>query len=160
MFNKVVLVGRLTQDPELRYTNNGIPIARYSLAVNRNYKNAQGAHETDFLNIVCWRKLAEISAKYLKKGKLVLVEGRIQSRKYQAQDGSTRTAVDIQAEQMQMLDSKGFKEEGFHEQAPPPLTKDTHYSSTPASDSNTADKGFDEMQFGGSDDIDFEDVPF
>ena len=167
MYNKVVLVGRLTHDPELRYTGNGIPVVKYSLAVNRNYKNAQGFYETDFLNIVSWRKLAEISAKYLKKGKLVLVEGRIQSRKYQAQDGSTRTAVEIQAEQMQMLDPKGAKQgdEAFSG-APPPekqggyspsFTGASHQKSEPTSNNEMTKS---EGPGPDIDDIDFEDVPF
>lgn len=162
MYNKVVLVGRLTHDPELRYTNNGVPIVRYSLAVNRNYKNADGVQETDFLSIVSWRKLAEISAKFLKKGKLVLVEGRVQSRKYQAQDGSPRTTVEIQAEQMQMLDSKGSKyEEEPSTQAP--VMKKQEYS-VPEKKTNdfSMDDGKQTDDFGnfGPDDIDFEDVPF
>lgn len=116
MFNKVILVGRLTKDPILKTTNSGHAVCNYTLAVNRNYKNSDGQKQTDFLNIVCWRKLAEISSKYLQKGKLILVEGSIQSRNYQAQDGSNRTIVEIQAEQMQMLGSKNNsqqKEENY-----------------------------------------------
>jgi len=168
LYNKVVLVGRLTHDPELRYTGTGVPVVKYSLAVNRNYKNAQGFYETDFLNVVSWRKLAEISAKYLKKGKLILVEGRIQSRKYQAQDGSTRTAVDIQAEQMQMLDPKGSMkqdDEAFAGYAPP--VKQEDYSSPPSSapvpekrESKKIEEEMTEPAGPDIDDIDFEDVPF
>lgn len=156
MYNKVILVGRLTQSPELKYTNTGIPIVKFGLAVNRNFKNAQGVSETDFFNIVLWRKLAEISAKFLKKGKLVLIEGRLQTRKYQAQDGSSRTSFDIQADQMQMLDSKG-REDG---ESAPTYGKDIH---SPAPDiPSDMDFSGKEDDFGkpGQDDVDFEDVPF
>lgn len=163
MYNKVVLVGRLTHDPELRYTNNGVPIVRYSLAVNRTYKNAEGVQETDFLTIVSWRKLAEISAKFLKKGKLVLVEGSIQSRKYQAQDGSTRTTVEIQAEQMKMLDSKGAKYEEETPREQTPVMKKQEYS-VPEKKTNDFskedNKQMEDLGGFGPDDIDFEDVPF
>lgn len=156
MYNKVILVGRLTRAPELKYTNTGIPVTKCSIAVNRNYKNAQGVYETDFFNVVFWRKLAEISAKFLKKGKLVLIEGRLQTQKYQAQDGSQRTSFDIQADQMQMLDSKG-KEDG---ESTPTYGKETG-SSAPDMPSDMDFSG-KENDFGkpGQDDVDFEDVPF
>lgn len=155
MFNKVVLVGRLTKDPELRYTNSGIPVSSYTLAVNRTFKSSSGEKETDFINIVCWRKLAEISAKYLKKGRLALIEGRIQTRKYQAQDGSSRTAFEILAEQMQMLETKAMIHEDGSPSSPP--AKETSYSSDPDfSKRNIED--FNGMA--PDDNIDFEDVPF
>jgi len=155
LFNKVVLVGRLTKDPELRYTNSGIPVASYTLAVNRTFKSASGEKETDFINIVCWRKLAEISAKYLKKGRLTLIEGRIQTRKYQAQDGSQRTAFEILAEQMQMLETKAM----VHDDGGPSTfqAKETSYSS----DGDFSKRNIEDLNGMAPDDnIDFEDVPF
>lgn len=102
-FNRVILVGRLTKDPELKYTPSGMQVARFSIAVNRvRSKN----DEVDFFNIVAFQKLAEICVQYLKKGKLVLVEGRIQIRNYTTQDGQKRTATEIIMENLQMLDSK------------------------------------------------------
>jgi single-strand DNA-binding protein len=161
LYNKVILVGRLTQSPELKYTNTGVPVAKYGLAVNRNFKNAQGVYETDFFNIVAWRKVAEISAKFLKKGRLVLIEGRLQSRKYQAQDGSSRTAFEIQADQMQMLEPKGKGGESESLSAPH-YTKEASGSSPVSDTSSDMDFSDKENDFGkmNQDDIDFEDVPF
>ena len=81
ILNKVVLIGRLVDDPELRYTNEGSPFSTFTLAVDRNYTNAEGETDTDFLNIVSWNRLAENCSQFLKKGKLTAVEGRIQIRK-------------------------------------------------------------------------------
>lgn len=104
MLNKVVLIGRLTRDPELRYTGSGIPVANFTLAVDRQYANQQGERETDFIRIVVWRKLAEVCAKNLGKGRLVAVDGRIQVSSYEAQDGSKRQATDVVADNVRFLD--------------------------------------------------------
>ncbi|WP_028308967.1 single-stranded DNA-binding protein [Desulfitibacter alkalitolerans] len=104
MLNKVILIGRLTRDPELRYTGSGVPVANFSLAVDRPYANQQGERETDFIRIVVWRKLAEVCAKNLGKGRLVAVEGRLQVNSYEAQDGSKRQATDVVAENVRFLD--------------------------------------------------------
>lgn len=87
MINRVVLVGRLTKDPELRYTPNGIASARFTVAVNRTFSNQQGEREADFINCQAWRKQAENLANYMKKGSLIGVEGRIQTGSYDGQDG-------------------------------------------------------------------------
>lgn len=104
LLNKVILIGRLTRDPELRYTGSGIPVANFSLAVDRPFANKQGERETDFIRIVVWRKLAEVCAKNLGKGRLVAVDGRIQINSYEAQDGSKRQATDVVAENVRFLD--------------------------------------------------------
>ena len=104
MLNRVVLIGRLTRDPELRYTGAGVPVANFSLAVDRSYVNQQGERETDFIRVVIWRKLAEVCAKNLGKGRLVAVEGRLQVSSYEAQDGSKRQATDVIAENVRFLD--------------------------------------------------------
>ena len=104
MLNKVILIGRLTREPELRYTGSGIPVANFSLAVDRPYTNQQGERETDFIRVVVWRKLAEVCAKNLGKGRLVAVEGRLQVNSYEAQDGSKRQTTDIIAENVRFLD--------------------------------------------------------
>ncbi len=106
MYNKIILIGRLTKDPELSYTGNGNAICKYGLAVNRSYKNSQGQYDCDFFDITTWRKLGEISAKYLKKGKLVMVEGEMQSRKYVTQEGAPRTAWEVSVKDMKMLSPK------------------------------------------------------
>lgn len=104
--NKVYLIGNLTRDPEMRSTSAGIPVCNFSIAVNRRFKNAQtGQQETDFFNIVAWRQLAELCGRYLAKGRKVAVSGSIQTRSYEAQDGSKRTAFDIVADEVEFLSS-------------------------------------------------------
>ena len=104
--NRVCLVGRLTAKPELRYTSSNVPYTRFSLAVNRTFNNAQGERQTDFINIVVWRKQAENIAKYLNKGSQVSVEGRIQTGSYTAQDGSKRYTTDVVADNIQFLETR------------------------------------------------------
>ena len=104
--NKVYLIGNLTRDPEMRSTSAGIPVCNFSIAVNRRFKNAQtGQQETDFFNIVAWRQLAELCGRYLAKGRKVAVFGSIQTRSYEAQDGSKRTSFDIVADEVESLSS-------------------------------------------------------
>lgn len=104
--NKVFLIGRLTKDPELRYTSNNVPCCIFSLAVNRNFTNPNGEREADFINIVVWKNMAENCSKYLTKGSQVAIEGRIQVRTYDAQDGSKKYVTEVIAENVQFLDSK------------------------------------------------------
>lgn len=105
MINRVVLVGRLTKDPELRYTPNGVANCSFNLAVNRPFANQQGEREADFLPIVVWRKAAENAANFLKKGSLAGIDGRIQTRNYD-KDGRRVYVTEIIAESVQFLDSK------------------------------------------------------
>ena len=102
--NRVTLVGRLGRDPELVYTESGIALTKFSLAVTRQYKNAAGERESDWFNIVCWRTTAEFCANYLTKGRLVSVDGRLQSRKYTTKEGDKREAVEVVAEYVSGLD--------------------------------------------------------
>ena len=104
MFNKVVLVGRLCNDPELRYTPSGVAVANFRLAVDRRFTNPQGERETDFIDIVAWRQDAEFSANYLGKGRLVLIEGRIQVRDWETKEGQRRRNVEVVADQVRGLD--------------------------------------------------------
>lgn len=90
--NKVFLIGNLTKDPEMRSTQSGVAVCNFTIAVNRRFKNANGKQETDFLNVIAWRQLAELCGKYLVKGRKVAVTGSIQTRTYEAKDGSKRTA--------------------------------------------------------------------
>ncbi|MGD0229057.1 MAG: single-stranded DNA-binding protein [Syntrophorhabdales bacterium] len=103
--NKVILIGRLGADPEMRYTADGIPVATFRVATTETRKNKDGAkvEQTEWHRIVAWRKLGEISGEYLKKGKLVYVEGRIQSREYEGRDGIKRRTFEIVATAMKML---------------------------------------------------------
>lgn len=105
MLNRVILIGRLTRDPELRYTPSGVAVTKFSVAVNRNYSNQQGEREADFINIVTWRGLAENCANYLKKGALVALEGKIQTGKYE-KEGRTVYTTDVVADEVRFLDSK------------------------------------------------------
>lgn len=107
MLNRIVLIGRLTRDPELRYTQNGVAVASFTLAVNRNYKNAQGEQEADFIDIVVWRGQAETCANHLSKGRLVAVEGRLQVRSYEASDGQRRKVAEVVADSVRFLEKKG-----------------------------------------------------
>ncbi len=104
MLNRVILIGRLTRDPELRYTPSGAAVASFSLAVDRRFTNAQGEREADFIRIVAWRKLAEICSNQLGKGRLVAVDGRLQVRNYDGQDGQRRTVSEVVAEDVRFLD--------------------------------------------------------
>lgn len=106
MMNRVVLVGRLTKDPDLRYTPNGVPVATFTLAVNRTFTNQQGEKETDFINCVIWRRAAENVANFLKKGSLAGVDGRIQTRNYEGQDGKRVYVTEVLAESVQFLEPK------------------------------------------------------
>lgn len=117
MLNRVVLIGRLTRDPELMYTNNGTPTASFTLAVDRGYKNAAGEQETDFINVVVWRQMAEHCAYYLAKGKLAAVDGKLQIRAYTAQDGSKRKAVEVIADTVRFLPSGEKTEVGGNKYA-------------------------------------------
>ena len=103
--NKVILIGNLTRDPESRTIPSGVTYCTFGLAVNRRYTNAQGQREADFFNVTAWRQLGERCMKYLSKGRKVCVEGSIQIRTYDAQDGTKRTVVDIVADNVEFLSS-------------------------------------------------------
>jgi single-strand DNA-binding protein len=106
MINRVVLVGRLTKEPDLRYTPNGVAVATFTLAVNRTFSNQQGDRDADFINCVVWRKPAENVANFLKKGSLAGVEGRIQTRNYEGQDGKKVYVTEVVADAVQFLEPK------------------------------------------------------
>jgi single-strand DNA-binding protein len=106
MINRVVLVGRLTKDPELRYTPSGVAVTRFTLAVNRTFSNTQGEKEADFINCIVWRKPAENTANFLKKGSLAGVEGRIQTGSYEGQDGKRVYTTEVVADSVQFLEPR------------------------------------------------------
>lgn len=107
MINRVVLVGRLTKDPELRYTPSGVAVTRFTLAVNRTFSNTNGEKEADFINILVWRKPAENTATFLKKGSLAGVEGRIQTGSYEGTDGKRVYTTEVVADSVQFLEPRG-----------------------------------------------------
>ena len=150
--NKVFLIGNLTRDPEMRSTQSGVPVCNFSIAVNRRFRNAQtGQQETDFLNIVAWRQLAELCGRYLTKGRKVAVVGSIQTRTYEAQDGSKRSAFDIvdEVEFLSANQNGGAPSGDYHAApaaAPAPRTQAPAYA--------PADAGFTSVQ------VDDDELPF
>ncbi|WML29545.1 single-stranded DNA-binding protein [Neobacillus sp. OS1-32] len=169
MMNRVVLVGRLTKDPELRYTPSGVAVATFTLACNRPFSNQQGEREADFINCVVWRKPAENVANYLKKGSLAGVDGRIQTRNYEAQDGRRVYVTEVLAESVQFLEPKGSSSNrngnDFYG-APPREPQGSSYGGGNQNQQRqNANQGFtrvDDDPFAGSGQIDIsdDDLPF
>ena len=139
--NKVILIGRLTRDPEMRTTPSGVATTSFSIAVQRNYANAQGDREADFINCVAWRKQAENIAKYCTKGSQVAVDGRIQTRNYDAQDGTKRYVTEVIADNVTFLGGRSTSSESSSYAA-------NNYNNV----SNTNDS-MSSNNFGGSNDI-------
>jgi single-strand DNA-binding protein len=125
MLNKIILMGRLTRDPELRRTNSGTAVASFSLAVDRDFKSQGGEKETDFIDIVAWRNTAEFVSKYFTKGRMAVVEGRLQIRDWTDKDGNKRRSAEVIADNVYFGDSKKdasgdsyadpFSNQGFQE---------------------------------------------
>ena len=109
--NKVFLIGRLVRDPELRYTSSNLPVATFSIAVNRTFANQNGEREADFINIVVWRKQAENCKNYINQGSQVAIDGRIQTRSYDDQNGQKRYVTEVVADNVQFLDTKASREQ-------------------------------------------------
>ena len=150
--NKVVLIGRLTRDPELRYTSSNIPSATFSLAVNRPFQNQNGVREADFINIVMWRKQAEIAKKYLTKGSLISIEGRIQTRNYDGADGKKVYVTEVVADNFEFLETKGQKLN-----APmPDVSNDIEYTDAPST--NVSDEPY--IDFGDTIELSDDDIAF
>ena len=106
MLNTIILMGRLTRDPELRRTGSGTAVASFSLAVDRDYKDQNGEKETDFIDCVAWRSTAEFASKYFPKGRMAVVEGRLQIRDWNDKDGNKRRSAEVVVDQMYFADSK------------------------------------------------------
>ena len=125
MINNVVLVGRLTRDPELRYTPSNVAVATFSLAVNRNFKNQAGDYEADFISCIMWRQQAENFANWLKNGALVGITGRIQTRSYDNQQGQRVYVTEVVAESFQILEKKdnAANNASMENQIPPSFKK-------------------------------------
>ena len=104
--NRIILSGNLTKGPELKQTNNGTTVCTFTVACNRKFKDANGNRATDFLNCVAWRQTAEFVAKYFSKGKAILVEGTLQTRSYDAQDGSKRYATEVICDNVEFCGNK------------------------------------------------------
>ena len=121
MLNRIIIMGRLVRDPELRTTQSGIPVTSFTLAVDRDFKSRDsGEKSTDFIDVVAWRQTAELCARYLSKGRKVAVEGSIQNRSYDAQDGSKRYITEIVADNVEFLSSPQGDRPRADNPPPPP----------------------------------------
>ena len=154
--NKVFLIGRLTRDPELRYTGNNTPVATFSIAVNRNFTNQSGEREADFINIIVWRKQAENIKNYVKKGSQVAIDGRIQTRNYE-QDGVKRYVTEVVADNVQFLDTKNGGYAGGNDNFEFDNVSPSDFSS---SMSTTTVKNDPFADFGASIEINDDELPF
>lgn len=152
MINRTVLVGRLTRDPEMKTTNNGTAVAQFTLAVNRQFTNAQGEREADFVNCVIWRKGAEALAQYTHKGSLIGVDGRIQTRTYEDKDGKTVFVTEVVADSFSFMESKKDNQPSIKQTAQA-YVKQAVDKAKPASQDPFAGSG-------DSIDIDDSDLPF
>lgn len=161
--NKVFLIGRLTKDPELRYTSTNTAAASFTIAVNRNFTNQNGEREADFINIVVWRKQAENVKQYLTKGSQVAIDGRIQTRSYDAQDGSKRYVTEVVADNVQFLDSRSASSNSSASipsanNNPSPYDFATPVGSTSNSTTDVSSDPF--ADFGSSIEISDDELPF
>lgn len=116
MLNKLILMGRMTREPEMRATGNGKTVARFSLAVERDFKNADGGKETDFIDCICFGKTAEMAIRNLSKGRMVAVSGRLQINKWQDKEGNRRTSPEAVLDSIYFADNKRSAEEGNSQQ--------------------------------------------
>lgn len=157
--NKAFLIGRLTRDPELRYSSSNAAIANFTIAIDRQYTNSQGTRDTDFINIVAFQKQAENIKKYVFKGSLVAVDGRIQTRNYDDKDGKRVYVTEVVADRVQFLDSKGsnsnqtIETSGVNDVSPADFQGDDVPKETNVSDDVFAD-------FGNSIEISDDDIAF
>ena len=171
--NKVILIGRLTRDPELRYTGSNTPVATFSLAVNRPFTNQSGEREADFINCVVWRKLAETVKNYLSQGSQVAVEGRIQIRNYDDQNGQKRYVTEVIVENIDFVGSRRDNAQGQASQSAPAMpsanfnnqptsTEATPYdfSATPSSPAGANISSDPYAEFGSNIEINDDELPF
>ncbi|MGM8366681.1 single-stranded DNA-binding protein [Virgibacillus sp. W0181] len=155
MLNRVVIVGRLTKDPDLRYTPNGVAVANFTVAANRPFKNQQGENEADFINCVVWRRQAENLANYMSKGNLIGVDGRIQTRRFEGNDGKTVFVTEVVAEGIQFLEPKRSSQNQNRDQGGPGFQQQAQHQSQPRT--NDADPF---SNAGEPIDISDDDLPF
>lgn len=151
--NRIILIGRLTKDPELRYTPTGVAVTSFTLAVDRPFSNQQGEREADFINIVTWRQLAETCANYLRKGRLTAIEGRLQVRNYENNEGRRVYVTEVIADNVKFLESAnsgagrnegGGRSEGFGQE---PKRNESRYEDPFANDGKPIDISDDDLPF-------------
>ncbi len=153
--NKAFLIGRLTRDPELRYSSSNAAIVNFSIAIDRQYTNTQGQRETDFINIVAFQKQAENIKKYVGKGSLVAVDGRIQTRNYEDKDGKRVYVTEVVADRVQFLDSRNS---GNNIEAENDVSPADFQTESTAKETNVSDDVF--ADFGSSIEISDDDIAF
>ena len=146
MLNRIVIMGRLTRDPELRRTQSGTPVTSVRLAVDRDFKSQDGTKQADFFDVVAWRQTAEFVSKYFTKGRMAIVEGRLQSRDWQDRDGNKRTSVEIVADNFYFGDSRRDAQGGDYAA---PAYAPPAYSSPAESYAAPAGGGFAELEEDG-----------
>lgn len=157
MINRVVLVGRMTKDPELRRTSQGDAVASFALAVNRNYTSRDGQQQADFINCVVWRKPAENVERYCSKGSLVGVEGRIQTRSYDNTQGQKVYVVEVLCDSVQFLDTRQHDQALVGQQKVQQMANDNYFHNGPSSNESGSD---DLMKDVNTYDIMEEDIQF
>lgn len=157
MINNVVLVGRMTKDADLQYTANNIAVATFNLAVNRNFKNNNGDREADFINCVIWRQQAENLANWAKKGALIGITGRMQTRNYENQQGQRVYVTEVVADSFQLLESRNAQ--GQREGGKPQAPSQNNYGNTGSSTPNFGN-GIGDLGSGTAMDISDDDLPF
>jgi single-strand DNA-binding protein len=145
--NRVFLIGRLTKDPEVRQTSNGTPVANFTIAMNRKYKSGTGEfkEDTTYVGIVAWQKLAELCEKFLAKGRAVLVEGKMQNRSWETEDGQKRSTLEVRADRIEFLDRESRANGAPGNAAPPFPAEGT--DPAPAGYEASAEKSDDDLPF-------------
>lgn len=156
--NKAFLIGRLTRDPELRYSSSNAAIVNFSIAIDRQYTNNQGQRETDFINIVAFQKQAENIKKYVSKGSLVAVDGRIQTRNYEDKDGKRVYVTEVVADRVQFLDSRNSGNTVSNDVSEDNVSPADFQDNSPISETNVSDDVF--ADFGSSIEISDDDIAF
>ena len=156
MLNKIIIMGRLTHDPELRRTPSGNAVVSFSLAVDRYFKNQNGEKETDFIDVVAWRSSAEFVSRYFTKGRMAVVEGRLQIRAWQDRDGNKRHSAEVIAENVYFGDSKkdgdrGESYQGGHLQDAYGSGDGGGYAPSPAGQAGPPAGGYPPSNYGGGD---------
>ncbi|UJF15076.1 single-stranded DNA-binding protein [Jeotgalibaca sp. MA1X17-3] len=157
MINNVVLVGRLTRELDLKYTSNGTAVASFTIAAERPFKNASGEKETDFINCVIWRKSAENLANFTRKGSMIGVEGSIQTRKYENQQGQTVYVTEVNVKDFRLLESKEVTEQRPRDNS---QSNTESYHSNQSSTTSTEQDDDPFLNSGQSIDISDDDLPF
>lgn len=149
MLNRVILMGRITQDLELKSTTSGVSVTSFSIAVDRNYVKQGEQRQTDFINIVCWRQQAEFVCRYFGKGSMIAIEGQLQSRTYQAKDGTTRYVTEVVADNISFTgERREQNNSGYNNYAPQQQSynqQPVQQTQQPASYSNGSNSDFEEM---------------